>query len=320
MTQARKRLVSLSDTPYYHCVSRCVRRAFLCGKDPLTGFDFEHRRQWIVDRINLLAEVFAVDVCAYAVMSNHYHVVLYIDSDQCRRWTDREVALRWCRIFSGPLLVQRWLDGESLSAAECDRVSQFIEVWRQRLISLSWYMRCLNEAIARLANQEDRCTGRFWEGRFKSQALLDEKALLACMAYVDLNPIRATMAKTPERSDFTSIQQRIKHPKDHGLRRFAGHSDDLDGIPYSLMDYVQLVEWSGRVMREGKKGFIPPDTPPILSRLGMAPDKLLEFVSRKQGYPRAIGPLEQVRQLARELGGRFFKGLAVSKRLYAKPV
>jgi hypothetical protein len=105
MTQARKRLVSLSDTPYYHCVSRCVRRAFLCGKDPLTGFDFEHRRQWIVDRINLLAEVFAIDVCAYAVMSNHYHVVLYIDSDKCRRWVDREVAVRWCRIFTGPQLL-----------------------------------------------------------------------------------------------------------------------------------------------------------------------------------------------------------------------
>ena len=137
---------------------------------------------------------------------------------------------------------------------------------------------------------------------------------------MDLNPIRAAIAKTPEQSDFTSIQQRIKQPEDHSLRPFSGRSDDRAGIPYALMDYVQLVDWSGRAVREGKKGFIPSGIPPILSRLGMAPGELLDFVSRKQAYPRAIGPLEQIRQLARELGGRFFKGMAVSERLYARPV
>jgi hypothetical protein len=68
----------------------------------------------------------------------------------------------------------------------------------------------LNEFIARAANKEDKVKGRFWESRFKCQVLLDEAATVSCMVYVDLNPIRAGMAGTPEESDFTSIQERIR--------------------------------------------------------------------------------------------------------------
>ncbi len=108
MPQPRKRLVSLSDTPYYHCISRCVRRAFLCGVDPNSGFDFSHRRGWIVERLKELAGVFAIDLCAYAVMSNHYHVVIRVDREQAQAWPDTEVAERWLQLFTGPDLVRRF--------------------------------------------------------------------------------------------------------------------------------------------------------------------------------------------------------------------
>jgi REP element-mobilizing transposase RayT len=215
MTMPRYSQVSLDDTPWYHVVCRCVRRAFLCGHDSSTGQSFEHRRSWIEERIGQLSSVFAIDVAAYTVMSNHYHIVVRIDDKRAQQWSDYEVLKRWTKIFAGPLFVQRYLDKDqrqNLSDAQLSQVDKYIELYRQRLSDLSWYMRVLNETIARKANAEDNCTGRFWEGRFKSQALLDEQAVLMAMSYVDLNPVRACIADTPEESPHTSIAKRLEKP------------------------------------------------------------------------------------------------------------
>ena len=79
MTRARKTFLSLNDTPYYHVVARCVRRAWLCGIDEYAGKDYSHRKAWIIERMRELSAVFAIDICAYAVMSNHYHLVVHVD-------------------------------------------------------------------------------------------------------------------------------------------------------------------------------------------------------------------------------------------------
>jgi REP element-mobilizing transposase RayT len=316
MPQPRHRLVSLDDTPYYHCISRCVRRAFLCGKDRQTGFDFEHRRQWIVDRIKLLSSVFAIDLCAYAVMSNHYHIVIRVNADQAKHWTDQEVVKRWLQLFSGPPVIRRYLAGSELSGHEQNQVVDLILTWRQRLSDLSWYMRCLNEPVARMANAEDNCSGRFWEGRFSSQALLDERAVLACMAYVDLNPIRAALAKTPEQSDYTSIQERLMNPAGLSLRAFAEQADDELGLPFCLQDYMELVDWAGRQIRPDKKGFIAEDTPPILARLGMDAAPVLNYLRKPGRRPSvALGPVSAMRAFAQTVGRKFIKGLPMGRRL-----
>ncbi|MBZ0072214.1 MAG: transposase [Gammaproteobacteria bacterium] len=211
MTKPRSTLVSLTDTPWYHVVCRCVRRAYLCGEDAHTGVSYAHRRDWIVERVKQLAGVFAVDVAAYAVMSNHYHLVLRIDAERAQGWSREEVLRRWTQLYDGPPLVRHLLAGqdEGLDAAVLATIDEWTATYRTRLGDLSWFMRVLNETIARRANAEDQVTGRFWEGRFKSQALLDEQAILTAMAYVDLNPIRANMAATPEASEYTSVAERM---------------------------------------------------------------------------------------------------------------
>jgi REP element-mobilizing transposase RayT len=293
----------------------------LCGKDPLTAASFEHRRQWIVDRIHLLSEVFAIDVCAYAVMSNHYHVVVHVDRSQALEWNNREVVERWLRLFSGPPFVRRWLDYGQLSDGEYDRLSRLIDTWRQRLHDLSWFMRCLNEPIARMANQEDRCSGRFWEGRFKSQALLDERALMACMAYVDLNPVRAGIAKTPEQSDYTSVHERIHSPGSNKLKPFKDPPNEGTGLPFLFRDYLELVDWAGRYSKSGKKGSIPTSVPPILQRVSMDARAVLDFLLKKpEPQFRALGSLDQLRGMAHSLGMKFFHGVGLARRLWPERI
>jgi len=323
MPLARKHQVSLDATPYYHCVSRCVRRAFLCGHDDFAGRNYEHRRQWLEDRLLELAGIFAIDVCAFAIMSNHYHVVLHINAAMMHRWSNKEVCQRWHRLFKGTLLTQAYLQGKPLDNAQQQVVDEKIAEWRLKLGSVSWFMRCLNEPIARRANEQDRCTGRFWEGRFKSQALLDEKALAACMAYVDLNPIRAKMAETPEASSHTSIQARINAVKQKGeqpisLYPFVGNPRESmpAGLPFQLQDYLNLVDLTGKAIRDDKRGFINNDLPPILERLDIEPKQWLYLTTQFESrFKNMVGATYALRRAARKMGYRRTPGLAENEIL-----
>jgi len=208
---ARKEIVADGEVGVYHCMNRCVRHTWLCGQDPLTGRSYEHRKDWIRNRLEELAGSFAVDVCGFSVMSNHIHALLRTRPDVVDTWSNEEVARRWWRLF--PKRRDEQGNPAEPEAHELRMLTADEDVLaerRRRLANLSWFMRCLSEPIARRANAEDRVTGRFWEGRFRCQKLLDEAAILACSVYVDLNPIRAGMAQTPEGSEYTSAKQRIE--------------------------------------------------------------------------------------------------------------
>ncbi|MCK5648783.1 MAG: transposase [Gammaproteobacteria bacterium] len=326
MPTPRNQQISLSDTPFYHCIARCVRRAFLCGTDAATGKDYSHRKDWVTERLALLANTFAIDVCAYAVLDNHLHSVLKINAKKAKSWPDNEVINRWQQLFTLPVLVECYLAGECHSEAEQHRAQEDIAVYRERLMDISWFMRCLNEHIARKANAEDNCTGHFWEGRFKSQALLNEQAVIACMAYVDLNPIRADICASLEDSEYTSVKQRIdeisskpssSHTPPIKLAQFIGASLTEEGIPFSLKDYLELTDWTGRSVRTDKSGFIKTDTPKILVQLGLDEECWMETVlSFSSDFHTFIGPEEHLQSLCQKQKKKWLRGLLLCRKLF----
>ena len=330
MPIARKMLLDLANPGWVHCISRCVRRAFLTGKDPVSGRDLSHRRQWAEDRLKELAATFACDVAAFAVMSNHVHIVVRMQPEAVATWSSVEVATRWAAIFGTRL--PRSSDGRVRSEV-IDRLSRdaaWIEERRRRLSDLSWFMRAFSESIAVRANAEDECRGRFWEGRFTSVAILDQAALIACMAYVDLNPVRAGIVDRPEQGRCTSFRQRVVAAQRQRIPRKAVITESARKIPagvdpgnggramppppdlwiapmtrcvlgdparagvlgqqvLNVDEYLHFVDFSGRIVREGKSGRIPPDVAPLLSRLGLRPEDWKCTLEKKQSMNGTLG-------------------------------
>jgi hypothetical protein len=230
-----------------------------------------------------------------------------------KEWSDEEIARRWWNLFPQ----RRNKDGSPAEPAETElnhlmADAKILAELRARLSSISWFMRCTSEVIARMANAEDECTGRFWEGRFKATVLTDESAIAACMAYVDLNPIRAGLSETPEKSDFTSAQERIADLKsadevstadskdvriEHGQKagwlapvelepkrkkgrekRSSRRASNKGCVFMTLTEYLQLLDWTGRQLKPGKRGAIPNNAPPILDRLNLSAELWLHAV------------------------------------------
>ena len=309
----RTEMCASDEIQAFHLINRCVRRTYLCGKDRRSGKDYSHRKEWIRERLEELAGIFALDVLSFAVLSNHLHVVVRTRPDVVQTWSDDEVAQRWWRLFPQ----RRNTDGTPAEPTEFElnairNDSNGLKAKRGRLKDISWFMRCLAEPIARRGNKDDRVSGRFWEGRFRAQLLLDETAIAACMAYVDLNPIRAGIAATPETSDFTSVKERIEDRAaatdvstpdaqdvriEHGEKagwlapialqpprkkvrekpstRRTGNKGCLS---MTLDQYLKLLDWTGRQIRKDKVGVIPRECGPILERLECSAETWVDFV------------------------------------------
>lgn len=347
MATARSKTVRHDESGVYHCRCRCVRQAYLCGVDERTGANFDHRKCWVESRLKFLTRVFEIPVYSYAIMSNHLHVVLRTVPDKVSQWSGEQVVAKAYALC--PHKVSQTMGpGEPLRVLQerAGKHPEFVELWRERLKSLSWFMRFLNENIARKANREDGCKGRFWEGRFQCSLLADEGAVLACMVYVDLNPVRAAIGETPEDCEFTSIYTRIvaresretlremendgTNPSDSELKRVRQQAaTDRWLCPVeqictgrgkllvlSLDEYLSLVDYTGRGIRTGC-GSIPMGLIPILERLELDRKNWTTTVkSYGSLYWRVAGKMERLAEEARRVGQRWFRCSPEAEKVY----
>lgn len=335
MAIPRHLLVSQDSPSFQHVMCRCVRRAWLCGRDAVSGRSFEHRREWMRQKILRLSQLFAVDTFAYAVMSNHYHIVLYVDPQRPMAWTDEEVVRRWLMVCP-----PRWIKHRPPEEIEGHPVFQShvqallaqpeqIALFRKRLGNLGWFMRFINEYVARRANTEDEVTGRFWEARYRSQSLLDEAAVLTCMAYVDLNPLRAGEADRPEASQYASIRARIEARMHELVSREEATKRSLQPVATSLStpsgsfravqedEYLELVDWVGRTIQKETIATIPAHIAPILERVGLRDEAWPRYVrSFEERFKLAAGHWQQLKAFAQALGRKWLQGAANSRLMY----
>lgn len=348
---ARGELFHPLEISVMHCINRCVRQCFLCGEDPKTGRNYEHRKRWLEERLKFLAGLFGIDVLGFSIMSNHFHLVLRNRPDVVATWSDREVARRWLHLCP----VRKTPDGRPAEPSEpelnsiCNVPERLAEI-RLRLSDISWLMRMISEPIARRANAEDETSGRFWQGRFKAVKLCDEAAVLACSVYVDLNPVRAGIANSPETSDFTSAQRRIEslpnasHASQPSAARSAAintarrerirtdewlspvdlqearlapgpqasssgdRASDKGFLPLSTLEYLELLEWTGRQVVSGKSQ-IPAHLPPLLARLGIAADDWLPLAQNfGKLFHRVAGSSRSWERMSQQQSRRYRRG------------
>ncbi len=304
MTQlAREELFSPNEIACVHVMNRAVRRCFLMGDDPLSGKNFDHRKVWLEKKIELQAANFGIDVLGIAILSNHFHLVLRSRPDVVETWDDTEVARRWWTLCpkrkNSDGTAKEPTDFELNSIrSDPDKVREI----RRRLSDISWWMRLLCQHVGQRANRETNESGKFWEARFRAVRLLDESALLACVAYVDLNPIRAALAETIEASDFTSAKRRLEallmETAASGTENQQAttlsdaslapvHNDELQAPPgpqpsasgkrcsdkgflnMTSVEYLELLDWTARQIVPGKAGATSADVPPLLERVGL---------------------------------------------------
>ena len=343
---SRRKLLGRTRKSVFHCSTRCVRRAFLCGKDPLTGKDFSHRRGWIINREEQLAKLFTIEVEFRAEMSNHLHAVLR---------TRPEIAKRLAAPRGGAALADHHQagqvhDGRHAGARrkEDRRVGGQQKEDRRVAAAAEQHLLVHGHSLGKYrprANAEDGATGRFWETRFRCRECADVSGILLCAIYVDLNPIRAGEADSPETARYTSAYQRIKaqsqrknardradgwmaeltlrpeRKADESLAyssRTGRRASDLGILPMSLEDYLKLLKWTAELLRSGQRSTIPKNLEAILDSMDVNHEAWLETVDHYETtFCHVVGSPESIAKVAERMEASCLKGTAASRRVFA---
>lgn len=343
--RARKDIYDKHNVGVYHCFSRCVRRARLCGDDEFSGKNYDHRKDWIEGLLEIAAAAYVIDILTFGILDNHFHVMLRNRPDLKKKLGPMAVARRWLLLHP----IRRDENGKACEPTMDEimaitRDKRRIKELRGRLADISWLMGFVKERVARWANKEDDVTGTFFEKRYEMRRLLTENAVLACSIYIDLNPIRAGVALTPETSCHTSAYLRIqgmsarkagetskaamtdrwlsaihdgKTPEHMRFGAQSWRASDNPGLPMTEEQYLQLLDWTGRQAKKGKRGKIPDDLEPILTRLGIREERWIDLATGfNQLFRRIAGDVEEVERQARSSGKRCFHGVTNCREFF----
>jgi hypothetical protein len=272
-------------------------------------------------------------------MDSHLHLLLRIDCEVAESWSDQEVVERWFRLYP-PRGADRkpMKPTEEMVQAKLNN-ADWVRETRSRLSSLGWFMKCLKEPLARLANKQDGCTGAFFEGRFKSIAILDQESLLSVAAYIDLNPVAAGIVPLPEQSPHTSIKERVDNAVSQGrmedveqIRNGSVAAQAVSGdiedslwlVPiedrqrhgslrkgivegFTLGQYLLLVDYTSRVVRKGK-AVVSSELAGIFERLQSSAEIWSQRIKRLHGKTWVgrflSASRDRLRELASKLGVR----------------
>ncbi len=326
MTYPRSQTISQTEDGHYHIISSCVRGAFLLNNTEPEKYNL--RKKWVQEKMISLSKIFYIDIFGYALMDSHMHIVLgtrYFQADKASR---KDVAKRWLTLH--PKRRGKTTPTEK-DINELANNKKEVEVCRKKLRDVSWYMKALNQYIARRANLEDNVKGRFWQGRFESIALPESSAILKCLMYVELNPIRAKIAETPETSKFTSCYDRIKahlarkkaktnnnskdKEKDSWLAQIFDTPKSKGILHMTFEEYLDLLDWTGREIRKDKRGAIPDNLAPILERLGLRTNHWADsFESFRHDFRRVAGSEETIRAYAKKANKKWFHGISAASQ------
>lgn len=303
MATARKYKIDLNETTVYHIVSSCVRHAWLCGYDKKRKKSYEHRRIRLIGRMHYLASAFFIDLLEHNILSNHLHLMLDVDVDGAQQACRKDIVERYFSVSlaQGYKEVKKWYNGKRLTKKQYNKALSDIEMFRERLISISWFMQKLKQPFAKEANREENMQGSsFWDGRFYSRGIYSDAEMIMCMIYIALNKLRAKMAKYPENDQHTALYERLyqqltdsktlvelglpEFKRDRlakynipvqALMPFLGYESahNQRGIRFDFQDYCKLVDMTARIKRDDKRGQLDPEAQSIMERLGLNGNK-----------------------------------------------
>lgn len=351
----RRDVIDEENVGVYHCISRVNRQRPFLGKDSETGEDYSHRRDMIIEMITEMAQYFAIDIITLSIMINHIHLLLRIRPDIVRTWPDWKVARCWLWLYPKRKTAKgKPKKPNDDEVKELVRNPKRIEELRKRLSSLSWFHKRYKEKVAKVCNKADGVTGHFWEGRFGCTRMADEASTLACSVYVDLNPVRACVAQTPEESEYTGAyyriaarQARIKSllgeltgqedneqspdswlspifsdslPADQQYAKQKKRASDTSAMGIDFDQYLELLDWTGKQTRVDKPGSIPANLDPILKRLDINGEYWVEGVkSFESCLSKIVGHPDKVQEYVEQTERQWTKGAKHCEKMFQRP-